>query len=217
MKYLRLILSIIIMLICFTKLYAQNANHKAKALSKPFPSFAKGKLVASIAVGIPNIEMHSFVFPEKTISQDLFGFSPCYATAEYGVSSQLGIAIDFLFNQYSIKYQTYDYNSGNPISFVRGGKISLYGGGLALNYHFTHFMKDYHFDPYLIAGCWAGVEYHFNDYDQHANFSKTLVYPQLRIGMRYYVDKNIAIKLEAGYDWLSIVRLGFSYRFLYAH
>lgn len=217
MKYTlnALLLSILLLL----HLSAQAQQDKPNSIHEaPFPSFTSGKFIASIAIGVPNIQMRSFPLPAKIESGGLSGHSPAYAKVEYGLTDKLGLVATLLFNQYYAQYETGKDSGGFYVLTQRyAGAISLYSGGLSFNYHFKKLIHNYHFDPYLQAGCWAGLEYHFNQEDSYRSFSKTLVKPRLSAGLRYYVDRNIGLNVEAGYDWASIVTLGFSYRFLYSH
>lgn len=111
----------------------------------------------------------------------------------------------------SIMYYRYKYS----YAFDGGadeGSVSLLFGGLTMgvNYHFDNTGR---FDPYAGISAGAGYYYDING-DEKNSYSLGGSVPLLygaKLGVNIYTQSNRAWTVELGYDYLSYLKLGYTF------
>lgn len=178
------------------------AFYKTPYKSRNSGSFDKRTGLLSLGYGFPNRATGDYYFWGGS---NRIGFGPAYVKYEHGVADEIGIG-----GYMAVAASRYKYNS----NYV--DKALAISGGVMGFYHFNKLIPVSKLDVY--AGAGIGVRQYtysydddfFGNRDNRTNFS---VRPVVKVGARYYVAKSFGFYGEAGYDYMSDVNLGITFRF----
>ncbi|MEK9620034.1 MAG: outer membrane beta-barrel protein [Flavobacteriales bacterium] len=217
-KIISLILSIFITIL----FYGQTKNPSVDfsegmgvPMDKDLHCVKKGNIIISPWYGLGTINL----FPE---SDSLENFKSLYLrpmgfSAEYMVTDDVGVGIDFIYNRQG--YSATDPNnidgSGNLVTYNYNLKTERTRIHIRFNYHFT---KDENFDGYLGIG--AGTNSRKNSYTSNDpyftdEYDDTELLPfsvRVCLGGRYFFSENYGLVGEIGLGG-ALLRGGLSIKF----
>jgi hypothetical protein len=187
--------------------HAQSAKsfYNTSYRSRNIGSFSKSTGILSAGFGFPN---NSGTGVDYWGGNDhRFGFGPVYVKYEHGIMTEVGLG-----GYLSIAGSKYEYG---PNRIYRDRILSV-GGGFLGYYHFNKLIPVKNLDVYAGAGLgFRQLSYSYDDSygnqnDDRGDFD---VFPVIKIGARYYFTRLFGVYLETGYDKMSDVNLGVSFRF----
>jgi hypothetical protein len=177
--------------------YGQNngrAFYKQSYKSRNSGSFDHNASILSLGYGFPN---HSGAGYWRGGSR--VGFGPAYLKYEHGIIDELGIGG-------YIAFAASRYKNNNDVEHT-----SAFGMGILAYYHFNKLIPVSQLDVYLGAGLgfrsWAHTD---RDGIRDSNFDPL---PIGKIGARWYFTPKFAVYAEGGYDDMSYVNIGITFRF----
>ncbi len=170
---------------------------------KPYESrnngtFDQSTMIVSFGLGFPNTAVGNYGFGYAGNHSS----SPAmYIKFEHGIiRDEVGLG-GFFSTGWG------NYKNGNDKD-----KLSAVSFGVLGYYHFNKLIPIEKMDVY--AGAGLGVRsIKYNDDDDTFDNTDTDVILIVKVGIRYYVVKNFAVYAESGYDGMSAVNLGGSFRF----
>lgn len=219
---MKIIISLILSIFIAQLFYGQTKNpyvdfseDMGVPMDKDLHSVKKGNIIISPWYGIGTINL----FPE---SDSLENFKSLYLRpmgffAEYMVTDDVGVGIDFIYNRQG--FSAIDPNnidgSGNLVAYNYNFKTERTRIHLRFNYHFT---KDENFDGYLGIG--AGTNSRKNSYTSNDpyvtdEFDDTELLPysvRVCLGGRYFFSENYGLVSEIGLGG-ALLRGGLSIKF----
>jgi len=188
--------------------------------NKQAPGFLKHSYIFSIGIGLADHYRINYPVPDSFVKRPTQDMSPLYFRAEYALTNHIGIVAAFGYDQFIYSYERanrYSFRGNTPIpAHTYSDKMRLLNISCSANYHFTKLLKSTRLDPYAGAGLCMVRRSDFY-YGDRKSAETTKIDVIAHAGIRYYIDKNIGFNLEAGYDGVSIINLGFSYRILSPH
>lgn len=149
----------------------------------------------------------SYGFPNKSVQghahkgYNRIGFGPVYAKYEHGIMDEVGIG-----GQLALAGVRYDYNN-DQTERVRTFHFAFLG-----YYHFNKLIPVKQLDVYAGSGLAfrsRNVTYSDDFYDNYSDTDVTLAF---KVGARYYIKNNFAFYGEGGYDHMSDINLGITFR-----
>lgn len=194
-----------------TTIYAQEHGVDKSFYNSPYKnrnigSFDQSTSLLSFGLGFPNVIVAGNGYNRVSIPT-------LYAKFEHGmISDEIGLGGYLAFSHSVVKYETgFGKYSEN---------VSAFGIGLLGYYHFNKLIPVRNLDVYAGAGlAFRNVSYR-NDYDNNfnntnfnGNDADARVHPVLKLGARYYVKPSFGFYVETGYDLMSTVNLGVTFRF----
>lgn len=178
-------------------------------------SFAPRSFIGTIGVGFINGYRQEFSVPAGFEKNNTSGFAPVYVRAEYVLGNHVGLAACFVYNEFYGNY--YQLFTGNGVEYRRyhTDMITIYSGGLAVNYHFAGIIPVKKLDVFINAGFLINAVKHTSmpQGDSSVAVTDRKLTPSLRVGARYYIARNSSFFADAGLDKQSIFSLGYSFRF----
>jgi len=170
------------------------AFYKQSYESRNSGSFDHNTSLVSIGYGFPNTTLNG--------SWDN-GFGPIYGKYEHGIIDEVGIGGYLGLAAASHSGPAYKDH------------YSAFGMGVLGYYHFNKLIPVHQLDVYAGAGL-GFVNGHYK-YDDHSpyNISKSYfdVNAIFKVGARWYFTQGFGVYLESGYDDMSSVNLGVTFRF----
>lgn len=137
---------------------------------------------------------------------DRFSYGPAYLKYEHGIIDEIGIGVYAGLAGYRVKH-----GPGNR--FV--DKASTFGSGVLGYYHFNKIIPVRGLDVY--AGMGIGFTNTNYMYDggrpRRGDYTDFRVIGVFKGGVRYYFTPGFGVYAEGGYDDMSSVNLGLSFRF----
>ena len=194
----------------FTLLSAQTFAQSARSFyntpyrTRNIGSFSKNTGILSFGFGFPN---NSGADYDYWNDDHRIGFGPVYAKYEHGIITELGLG-----GYLAMAGSKYEYGPGRSYT----DKIFSFGGGFLAYYHFNKLIPVKNLDVYAGAGVgFRNVAYsyddsHGNDYSDRSDFD---IFPVIKVGARYYFTRVFGVYGEGGYDKMSDVNIGVSFRF----
>lgn len=197
-------------LLLFSLRSAAQTEQKAEETGiKSKPAFSINTKIVSFGIGFPNLYRMNYDEPSGFTHLKTSGFGPLYAKFEVGAFDHVGLVVSFGYSTFHYSYYGY---SPQVVHYDDVNTLSL---GFSGNYHFTKWIKNPKLDLY--AGAGVAVDYQKLVYGNIPPFKeperKAHIYPVVRAGARYYLDRSFGVFAEGGYDGLSLAQLGFSVRF----
>ncbi len=161
-------------------------------------SFGKSTNLLTFSYGFPNVPLSGYNYR----GNDRVGFGPAYAKYEHGIMDEVGIG-----GQVALSGGRYNYGNNQD------ERISTFHFAVLGYYHFNKLIPVSKLDVYAGAGLAfrnRAVRYSDNAFSDNTS---TNVTPSVKVGARYYVKPHFAFYAEAGYDDMSDVNLGVTFRF----
>lgn len=161
-------------------------------------SFSKNTGLLTFSYGFPNVSVSGYSHK----GNNRVGFGPVYAKYEHGIIDEVGIG-----GQLALSTSRYDYG-GNEREKINAIHFAILG-----YYHFNKLIPVPQLDVYAGSGFAfrnRTVSYSDDLYDNHTDTNVTLA---MKVGARYYVKNHFGFYAEAGFDDMSDVNLGVTFRF----
>ncbi len=174
--------------------------YKTPYKSRNSGSFDKSTGLLSLGYGFPN---HATGDYYGYGGFNRIGFGPLYVKYEHGIMNEVGIG-----GYVAGALSRYKYG---PDYVDRTFAISLGAMGY---YHFNKLIPVAKLDVY--AGAGLGIRQRTYSYDDGRNLKNNThfsVIPLFKVGARYYVTRSFGFYGEGGYDDMSAVNLGVTFRF----
>jgi hypothetical protein len=164
-------------------------------------TFDKKTGLLSFGYGFPNLSGTNYNFWNNGVS----GIGPIYGKYEHGIMDEVGIGGYMALATSSYKY-------GNNYK----DKIISIGGGVLGYYHFNKFIPLKKLDVYAGAGVgFRNIGYTYDDgYNgTKLDHSRFTLFPLIKVGARYFFTNSFGVYAESGYDKMSSVNLGITFKF----
>lgn len=180
--------------------FAQNSKdfYNTPYNSRNSGSFGRNTGLLTFSYGFPNIPISGKSF----VGNSKIGFGPAYAKFEYGVMDEVGIGAQMAFSGGRYEYGADQHERIHAFHFAVLGY-----------YHFNKLIPVANLDVYAGTGIGIrnrSVTYTDNNYSDDTDVNVSVV---MRAGVRYYVKPTLALSAEAGYDDMSDINLGITFRF----
>lgn len=160
-------------------------------------SFSKTASLLTLSYGFPNESVSGYSHK----GSNRFGFGPVYAKYEHGIIDEVGIG-----GQLALAGVRYDYNN-NQTERVKTFHFAVLG-----YYHFNKLIPVKELDVYAGTGlAFRSRSVTYSD-DVYDNYSGSDVDLTVKVGARYYVKDNFAFYGEGGFDGMSDINLGVTFR-----
>jgi len=160
-------------------------------------SFSKASSLLTFSYGFPNESIKGYSHK----GYNRIGFGPLYAKYEHGIIDEIGIG-----GQIALAGLRYDYNN-DQTERVRTFHFAVLG-----YYHFNKLIPVKQLDVYAGAGpAFRSRNVTYSD-DSYDNYSSTDLILAFKVGARYYVKNNFAFYGEGGFDQMSDINLGITFR-----
>jgi hypothetical protein len=187
--------------------YAQSARsfYDTPYRSRNIGSFSKHTGILSLGFGFPN---NSGTGIDYWGGDDhRLGYGPMYLKYEHGIMTELGLG-----GYLSMAGSKYEYGP----DYRYTDRIFSFSGGFLAYYHFNKLIPVRNLDVYAGAGlAFRQLAYTYDD-DYGSNGSDRGdfdIFPVIKIGARYYFTRGFGVYGEGGYDKMSDVNLGITFRF----
>jgi len=161
-------------------------------------SFSKATGLLTLSYGFPDESIASY--SHKGNSR--VGFGPAYIKYEHGIIDEVGIG-----GQIALSGAKYEYSNDQT------EKINTFHFAILGYYHFNKLIPVKQLDVYAGSGLAfrnRSVSYSDDFYDNNTTAVVTMAF---KVGARYYIKDNFAFYGEGGYDNMSDVNLGVTFRF----
>jgi Outer membrane protein beta-barrel domain len=194
-----LIVLIFSLAICFA-VHAQQgkAFYNTPYKTRNSGSFSKSTNLLTFSYGFPNESINGY----SNKGHSMIGFGPVYAKYEHGIIDEVGIG-----GQIALSGVRYEYNN-NQTERIRTFHFAMLG-----YYHFNKLIPVKQLDVYAASGLAfrnRSVTYSDDFYDNNTSADVSLAF---KVGARYYLKNNFAFYGEGGFDDMSDINLGVSFRF----
>ena len=160
-------------------------------------SFSRSASLLTVSYGFPNESVNGYAHK----GYNRIGFGPLYAKYEHGIADEIGLG-----GQLAMAGVRYDYDN-NQTERVRTFHFAFLG-----YYHFNKLIPVKQLDVYAGLGPAIrsrSVTYSDDVYDNHSGTDVALA---VKVGARYYVKNNFAFYGEGGFDLMSDINLGVTFR-----
>jgi hypothetical protein len=183
-------------------------------LLKANGSFEKRTSILSISFGFSDWNKQNFEMPDSAAFGSGSVSLPIYFRAERAISSHVGIAVSLAYDVFYYNYSKQEYNHGSIFYRPQNDKVRIISPGLELYYHFNKFIHNANWDVFVGVGAHANFVNHTNypSKDSLSNTTPVDMAPFAKLGARYYINRNASFFGDVGYDKMSLISLGFSYR-----
>lgn len=189
--------------ICLSLQLAQAQNAKS-FYNTPYKtrnsgSFDRSSGLLTFSIGFPNIPVGGgYAYNGR----NRVGFGPLYAKYEHGIMDEFGLGVSMAFSA-----GRYEYGN-NERERIGAFHLAFLG-----YYHFNKLIPVRQLDVYAGAGlAFRNRSVRYSD-DTFSNDNDVTIGGAMKIGVRYYPRGPVAIYAEAGYDNMSDVNMGVTFRF----
>jgi hypothetical protein len=160
-------------------------------------SFSKSASLLTFSYGFPNESVKGYSHK----GYNRIGFGPVYAKYEHGIIDEIGIG-----GQLALAGMRYDYNNDQT------ERVKTFHFAVLGYYHFNKLIPVSQLDVY--AGIGPAIRSRSVTYtdDYYDNNSGTDVAMAFKVGARYYVKNNFAFYGEGGFDLMSDINFGVTFR-----
>lgn len=194
------IILVFAIVLCSGAAFSQNSSsfYKSSYESRNSGSFDKSTSIISIGYGFPNVPTNDY----SGVTSNRLAFGPVYGKYEHGfLRDEVGLGGQVAFSFGRIKYGSY-------VNHVNAFDIGVLG-----YYHFNKLIPVEQLDVYAGLGFTIrSVSYTFDSGYGTANYNDTGVYAAFRVGARYYVKPKLGVFADLGYDNMSVLNLGVTFR-----
>lgn len=174
------------------------AFYKTPYKSRNSGSYSKSTGILTLSYGVPNESLSGY----SHRGNNRIGFGPAYVKYEHGIVDEIGLG-----GELAIAGGRYDY-SGDQHEKVLVLHMAFMG-----YYHFNKLIPVPQLDVYAGSGIAVrnrAIRYSDNTYSNYTDTDVTLAF---KVGARYYLKNNFGFYGEAGFDDMSDINLGVSFRF----
>jgi hypothetical protein len=194
----------------FLGLYANEALAQSKGrsfYSTPYKSrnsgsFDRNTSILSLGYGVPNRTAARYDFWNDA---NRVGFGPIYLKYEHGIIDEVGIGIYGAMAASQHKH--------GPNNRFRDRTLALSFGAMGY-YHFNKLIPVRQLDVYAGAGLgFRHQVYHYDDDFRDDSINDFDPLALFKVGARYYFTRGFGVYAEGGYDGMSDVNLGITFRF----
>jgi hypothetical protein len=198
------ILAFVLLTVCSLS-FAQNSKsfYRSSYESRNSGSFSQEHSILSLGYGFGN-QFYGFSGTNR------FALGPFYVKYEHGfLRDEVGLGGHIAFANAWVKY-----NAGNTTykDHVAAFSIAFLG-----YYHFNKLIPVENLDVYAGVGLSVWTRSWKRDSDNNGivynDYSDTNVYAVVKVGARYYIKPTFGFYGEVGYDQMSTVNLGVTFKF----
>jgi hypothetical protein len=169
--------------------------YRASYESRNNGTFNTSTGIASFGIGFPNL-------PQPYFGGNRFSVGPIYAKYEHGfIRDEVGLGGYVSFSQGWYKIANNKYS------------VTAFSAAFLGYYHFNKLIPVKKLDVYTGAGLQVRVvndtynDIYYNNSDDGTHFDFVA-----KLGVRYYLSPNFGVYAETGFDYMSSVNLGISFR-----
>ncbi len=190
--------------------HAQNAKsfYRSSYESRNSGSFNQAFSLVTLGYGFPNLALPGDVFLNNGYSH--IGIGPMYVKYEHGfLRDEIGLGGHIAFSNALVRYT--NFNGTKSTNTVTAFSAAFKGF-----YHFNKLIPVKDLDVYASAGLsiWSRTYHYDSNWPAGArtDYSGTQVYPVFQIGARFYVKPKLGLYAEGGYDQMSQVNMGVTFK-----
>jgi len=194
----KIIFLVLTVIACSGVAFAQNSSsfYKSSYESRNSGSFDKSTSIISLGYGIPNVPTNDF----SGVSSNRAAFGPIYGKYEHGfLRDEIGLGGQIAFSFGRVKYASY-------VNHVNAFDMGVLGF-----YHFNKLIPVESLDVYAGLGFTVRTVSYSLD-SGYGSYTDTGVYGAIRVGARYYVKPKLGLFADLGYDNMSVLNLGVTFR-----
>ena len=164
--------------------------------SRNIGSFNKSTGLLSFGIGFPNV-------PSPSYGTNRINLGPLYVKYEHGfLRDDVGLGGHFAVSHSTFKNTGYKDN-------VTAVSLAIMG-----YYHFNKLIPVRNLDVYVCSGLsFRNVTYNYDDNSPIQPSDDANVYLVMKAGARYYFMDTFGVYAEGGFDQMSSVNLGVTFRF----
>jgi len=195
----------LLLLLSYAPLHAQSSFYKTPYRSRNIGSFSKNTGILSLGFGFPNKSGTGVDYWGG--NDHRFGYGPLYVKYEHGIITELGLG-----GYLAMAGSKFEYGPDRRYT----DRIFAFSGGFLAYYHFNKLIPVRNLDVYAGAGLgFRQLSYSYDDAfgNQSDDRGEFEVYPVIKVGARYYFTRVFGVYGEGGYDKMSDINLGVSFRF----
>jgi hypothetical protein len=177
-------------------------------------SFEKQTTLLGISFGFGDYYKTNYKLPDSSKFGSGSACFPVYFRIERAIHKHISLSASLLYDVFYYNYSMEGFGNNGLFYRPQNDKVRVLSPGLQLNYHFDKFIPSPRLDLFISAGFAANYVKHSN-YPTSDSLSKTTkadVTPVIKLGVRYYINHNAAFYGDLGYDKMSVISIGFSYR-----
>lgn len=180
--------------------HAQNAKsfYNTPYKTRNSGSFDRATGLLTFSIGFPNIPVSGYSYNGR----NRIGFGPLYAKYEHAIMDEIGLG-----GQMAFSVGRYEYGNDEH------ERVAAFHFAFLGYYHFNKLIPVRQLDVYAGAGLAVrnrAVRYTDDTFDDDRDVTVNGV---VKVGIRYYPRGPVALYAEAGYDDMSDVNLGVTFRF----
>ncbi|MBS1689153.1 MAG: hypothetical protein JSS96_10545 [Bacteroidetes bacterium] len=184
-----------------------------------YNTFSRKTTLFTISLGLADWNKQNYKLPDSTRYGSGSGSLPVYFRLERAVNNNISIAVSLAYDVFRYNYSREGYTNG--VLFYRPvtDKVSIISPGLQAFYHFNKLIPVRNLDLSVGLGIAANYIKHSNypSSDTISNVIKPDVTLTARLAARYYINRHASAFLDIGYDKMSLLSLGVSFRFFDKH
>ncbi|MBA3827830.1 MAG: hypothetical protein H0X33_02740 [Taibaiella sp.] len=212
-------ITLFLLLLYSSATWAQkNYDKEDRGTSKKW-SYSRHNTIVTLSIGVYDWQRNNYQLADSYKHQYTQGFSPIYLHVEHAITGSIGLTANLVFDQFHYNYTK--LKGFANADYVHYDKVVVWSAGLAAYYHFRKLFSNPKVDPFAGVGVsFSQVSHHYGLTDtvtiadvNPPNGTETTIAPIIKVGIRYYLDRNFSLYADAGYDKASIVGVGLSYRF----
>lgn len=168
-----------------------------------------------MGMGFPNIYRYSYDEPQGYTHIKTTGFLPVHLKLEKAITNKIGLVAGIAYSTFHYSYYGWAYFPGYKQQVIYYDDVNTLSWSFSANYHFDKLINNPRLDTYAGAGaCINYLHYRYGNIPPYREAtSKIQLLPQVRAGIRYYIDPSFSAYSELGFDGLSIWQLGVSLSF----
>jgi len=181
--------------------FSQNSSsfYRSSYESRNSGSFDKSTSIISVGYGFPNVPTNDFSYYGYGAGSRL-AFGPVYGKYEHGfLRDEVGLGGQIAFSFGKVKPY---------LNHVNAFDIGVLGF-----YHFNKLIPVEKLDVYAGLGFTIrSVSYQFESGSGISDYNDTGVYAAFRVGARYYVKPALGLFADLGYDNMSVLNFGATFK-----
>lgn len=193
---------------------ANSVKEKTIRFQPSASSFDKQTSVLSIAFGFVDYNKQNYAMPDSTRYGSGSMSLPVYLRAERAMGKHISVAAGLAYDVFYYNYSKEGHGNNGTFYRPQNDKVRIISPSLEVYYHLNKFVHSPNWDVFIGAGARANYNKHTNYpiADNNTGTIKPDLSPLLKLGARYYLNLNAAFFGDIGYDKMSLISFGFSYR-----
>ncbi|MBA3827831.1 MAG: hypothetical protein H0X33_02745 [Taibaiella sp.] len=180
----------------------------------PYSSFQRHTSIITVSFGLADWNKQNYKKPDSTTFGSGSTSLPVYLKLERAIGKHISITASLAYDVFYYNYSHPEVSNGKSYYLQYSDKVRIVSPGLQLSYHFNDLIPIRNLDVFITAGGAANFVHHdsYLHADTSSHVTRPTIDPLVRLGARYYINKHAAFFGDVGYDRISLISLGFSYR-----